>query len=967
MADGFPRLRRAWRLLVVALIVLALASLGAIYLPLGTLGLGSPRPVLSRVDVPYQPTPGFEQIDLTVGWRFRTDPAEEGLKLGWAAPDHDAADWGAIETIDCWENLGYPGYDGAAWYRRELVVPASWQGKPVYFWAHGVDDELDLYVNGERVAHYGDAATRMGVWDERLATRVDGHLRFGARNVIAARVVDWSGDGGICRQPTILSTSGEHLLSGHQYLARLAELSPGAVWPTWARGGDRAWTVAGISQGPAAAIVGHDGSASPNAGAFSITYWVYDPASGRLIAPESVPVEQRLQDGYQPTPITTWREDGLEGQSVALATDALPPGGRRAQALRTLGLRSNVPPEPTLLYRVALTNPGDSPRKLVVVAALRPYGPNGTLRWMESVEGSGDVVRVNGALALVAERPPAGYGATSLASTDLSALLRRGESPAAARYADPQGLATIGLEYPITLEPGQTEALTFALPMTSPTGVSEPARAARLRELRFDEEALRVRAEWQAKLQRVALNLPDRRYSDAFYASLGYLLANMRGSAITSGPFAHHAMWYRDAAYVLPALLKAGVPEVVPPVVERLEAGQMASGEFPAALELDGRPRFHERHEWDAQGQFAFAVAEAYRLTGDRALLEAAYPAMLRGVDFAVALSRSARTPDRLGTPLYGLLPPGDSAEDLGPREWHHYWDDFWAIGGLREAAGLARALGKSEDAARLEREAAELQAIVLQSIDRVRERDGIDYIPNGPEDTRSSSMARGTTPAVWPLKLFDRDDPLIVRSFQRYDELWVKPQGNAYIHNSGNLWVYGGLEIAHSHLYLWQAGRAAEMAQWVMDNQTLPGTYAWAEAVKPETKRFAGGDMPHSWAAAEYVLYLRDALVREDGDRLILADGVPAPWLQAGQRVEIHRAPTYFGPAGYVLVSHADQGYWDLTIDEGTRAPGGYLLRGPFPGEPKRVVVDGQEMPTSGDGALFLPPGAQTVQVHFR
>ncbi|MDP3064365.1 MAG: hypothetical protein Q8O40_14310, partial [Chloroflexota bacterium] len=467
--------------------------------------------------------------------------------------------------------------------------------------------------------------------------------------------------------------------------------------------------------------------------------------------------------------------------------------------------------------------------------------------------------------------------------------------------------------------------------------------------------------------QRVSLNLPDRRYSDAFYASLGYLLVNMRGPMVTSGPFAHNAMWYRDAAYIVPALLKANLPGVVPPILDTLAAGQMPSGEFPAALEVDGRPRFHERHEWDAQGQYLFAVAESFRLTSDRARLEAAYPGATRAARFIVELSQSTRTAENLDSPLYGILPPGDSAEDLGPREWHHYWDDFWAIGGLREAAYLAKVLGKADDEHYFEHEAEDLTRLVLRSIERVCRDAGVDYIPNGPEDVTSSSMARGTTPAVWPLRLFSPDDPSILRSFERYYQMWVKPRGNAYIHNSGNLWVYGGLELAHSYLLLGQAGRAADMVQWVIDNQTAPGTYAWAEAVKPETSRFSGGDMPHSWAAAEYVLYLRDALVREDGDRLVLADGVPAPWMQAGQQVEIHHAPTYFGEAGYTLVSHADQGYWELTIDEGTGAPGGFVLRGPFPNAPKRLVVDGQDVTPSGSSALALPAGARVVQVHFR
>ena len=988
MRNLIARPRISWRL-IIAIGLLCVAGLGVLVawaarpliFPSHAPGAA---PVLARVTDVSTPKLGFEQLDISTGWRFRTDSLDRGRAEGWEKAGLDDSAWDTIEAGACWEDFGYPSYDGVGWYRRALIVPDTWQGRSVHLWLDGVDDEFDVFVNDQFLAHHGDSATRKGAWSETIATRVDQHLNFGERNVIAIRVVDWAGDGGLCKLPVTLSTNGETLVSGTDYINRLAALSPDAILPGWARGQDRAWTVTGVPQGPAAAVVGTDGTVAPHASAFNLTWWVYDPATGKVIAPENVPVEQRLQDGYQPTPITIWREDGLEGESTALVSmTSMSSGGGLGQRLRRIiGLAAGNS-EPALLYRVRLTSAAEAPRRLVVVVALRPYGPNGPsgqTRWIGSVDGNGDTVRVNGQLALIARTTPAGFGAASLAGRDLSEYVRAGEFPVAGSLTDPQGLATIGLEYPVTVQAGQPLDLTFALPLAptaplappssalaSASALSDAIRAAAFRALDFDAEALRVRADWQSRLQRVSLNLPDIRYSHAFYASIGYLLANMRGDVITSGPFAHHAMWYRDAAYVLPALYKAGVAGVGPATVERLTKGMMPSGEFPAALEIDGRPRWNERHEWDAQGQYIYIVAESYRMSGDRARLDAAYPTVVRAADFIVELSARSRTSANEGTPLYGLLPPGDSAEDLGPRDQHHYWDDFWAIGGLREAADIARTLGRGDDAIRFDREAATLQTLVLQSIERVQEQHGIDFVPNGPEDTFSSAMARGTSPAVWPLKLFPPDDPLMRRSFEVYDERWVKPQSNGYMHNSGNLWTYGGLEIAHSWMFLGEAGRAAAMTQWVIDNPTAPGTWAWAEAVKPESKRFSGGDMPHSWAAAEYILYLRDALVREDGDRLILADAVPAPWLQDGQRVEIHNAPTYFGTAGYSLVSHASAGYWELTIDEGTKAPGGYVLRGPFPNAPTRLVIDGREVAPSAENRLELPAGARVVRVYFQ
>lgn len=46
--------------------------------------------------------------------------------------------------------------------------------------------------------------------------------------------------------------------------------------------------------------------------------------------------------------------------------------------------------------------------------------------------------------------------------------------------------------------------------------------------------------------------------------------------------------------------------------------------------------------------------------------------------------------------------------------------------------------------------------------------------------------------------------------------------------------------------------------------------------------------------------MYLRAMLVREEGDVLWLAGGVPRRWLAPGKKIELQNAPTYFGPVSY-------------------------------------------------------------------
>ena len=55
-------------------------------------------------------------------------------------------------------------------------------------------------------------------------------------------------------------------------------------------------------------------------------------------------------------------------------------------------------------------------------------------------------------------------------------------------------------------------------------------------------------------------------------------------------------------------------------------------------------------------------------------------------------------------------------------------------------------------------------------------------------------------------------------------------------------------------------------------------------------------GDGQHVWAAAEWVLMIRNCFVREEGKRLILCSGIPYMWLEKNQTITFGPAPTSFG-----------------------------------------------------------------------
>ncbi|GAA4497911.1 sialate O-acetylesterase [Hymenobacter ginsengisoli] len=120
----------------------------------------------------------------------------------WAAPAFDAHAWPTMPVPGIWESApGLATYDGVVWFRKEIDLPASMAGQPLTLALGKIDDADSTYVNGVRVG-----ATN-GYQLARSYPVPAGLLRPG-RNVIAVRVVDTGGGGGITGEPGEVALRG---------------------------------------------------------------------------------------------------------------------------------------------------------------------------------------------------------------------------------------------------------------------------------------------------------------------------------------------------------------------------------------------------------------------------------------------------------------------------------------------------------------------------------------------------------------------------------------------------------------------------------------------------------------------------------------------------------------------------------------------------------------------------------------
>jgi len=121
----------------------------------------------------------WNQISLTL------DKHNDGLDRGWADAGFDDSGWGVMPLPSRWQEHGHPE-NGVFWFRRKVVIPASWRGRELEIRLGAIDKHDDTYVNGERVGGLSWEAGE-GSWCTPRIYRVPARLVAGDVISIAVR------------------------------------------------------------------------------------------------------------------------------------------------------------------------------------------------------------------------------------------------------------------------------------------------------------------------------------------------------------------------------------------------------------------------------------------------------------------------------------------------------------------------------------------------------------------------------------------------------------------------------------------------------------------------------------------------------------------------------------------------------------------------------------------------------------
>lgn len=132
-------------------------------------------------------------------WRFH-----KGDDTAWKNPALSEKNWEKVHLPASWEeHSNYQTDHVFGWYRKNVIVPKSWEGRDLVLTLGKIDDADECFWNGRKIGRSGNFPPRFETaWNQPRRYLVPRNVvRFGEKNQIAVRVFDASGGGGILEGP----------------------------------------------------------------------------------------------------------------------------------------------------------------------------------------------------------------------------------------------------------------------------------------------------------------------------------------------------------------------------------------------------------------------------------------------------------------------------------------------------------------------------------------------------------------------------------------------------------------------------------------------------------------------------------------------------------------------------------------------------------------------------------------------
>jgi len=899
-----------------------------------------------------------------VAWEFPRDWTEvvadkRNIEFAWGpSPNHVLTKIGAIEVTV----TAASGGKGSVWLDRitfdDLPIDAStplvtasssaegqtpdraMDGRADTAWRSASGGAQWLNLDLRNVREFGGLVIQWSAAprDYDVATSLDGNEWTVIRSVkngnggrdylqtpnAAARYLRVNMDGGDGYAIDEISIEpprfGDRIINVYQ---RMAHDSLRGRYPRGLIGELAYWTIFGVDRDTGAKpLLSEDGAIETPAG-FTLEPFVR--IDGRLMTWADVSTTQSLEQNSLPLPSTTWHHPKftLEIAPFGAGTAEAPIGYARYR------LRNTSAHSERAQFYVAI-------RPLRVTPPWFELNINELTAPIRSITWTGTELAVDD-MRVVPLTKPTSVAASTFDSGDASdrvwevgsgeweikpgsfsiRLSPTSYSPLPTPHVeDPQRHASALMLWDLTLAPGEEKIIDVATPLHAHDAQPIPRDVAHQRATAI--------AYWRKIVDHVGIDIPAARdLVDTARANVAYNLLGRDGPAIRGGARNYRRSWIRDGSLASTMLLRFGLGDEVRDYIRWFAPYQFADGKIPCCVDSRGADPVNEH---DSHGEFIYLVAEHARLTGDLSLAREVWPHVEKAAGYIDALRHQTYGEFK------GLLPPSISHEGYSAKPMHSYWDDFFALRGLKDAAWLAEQLGNRDAAMRFAKSRDEFARDFHASILRAIETHHIDYIPGAADlgDFDPTSTTIGIEPGG---DLANLPHDAVIHEFERaWNESLARMEGR-------RTWKdYTPYELRQvgTFVHLGWRDRAQRLLNFFLDDRRPAGWKQWAEVAAQDYRSPTYlGDIPHLWVGSDFARSFIDMLAyeRESDDALVLGAGIPASWLDDGVRVRGLR--TIYGPLNF---SARRDGKRIVVHIGGIRVPrGGIVVQ--LPGVGERVV----------------------------
>jgi hypothetical protein len=708
----------------------------------------------------------------------------------------------------------------------------------------------------------------------------------------------------------------------NEFFKYIAKDAPYGYFPKYFWDKQIYWTVIGIPDDAKESLISEDGVIEPEKLSFTVEPFLF--VDGKLFNYTNVKISQFLEDDYLPIPSVIWENERFNFEIKAFVT-----GEKRKSCL---------------MVRYKVKNTGDAPLKGKLFLAIRPFqvlppwqnlNITGGATKINKLRWDGKSVIVNDHKKIIPIVKPNDIGFAEFNQGDITRYLSKGVLPPNKNANCEFGYASGGIEYNMSIPVGDEKSFCLIIPLYDT--YSEL--------IDFEEELEKIKNYWRNLLDRVRIEIPDRKIVNSIKSNLAYILINADDPALQPGSRNYERSWIRDGALISNSLLYFGFYDNVKNYIEWYAKHQYENGKIPCVVDSRGPDPVPEH---DSNGEFIYTLFNYFKFTGDTTFLMENFDKVIKAVDYLAHLISQRKT-DEFKTqeklPYYGLLTESISHEGYSSKPMHSYWDNFWALRGLKDAANIAKILGQEKYVDYFNQLKKEFEKNLYNSLSLTVKEKKIDYIPGcvelGDFDPTSTAIAIYPTFAFEDVNNFNAETLLFYlhNTFKKYYEFFKQRKT---LNDWKNYTPYE-IRLCGAFIHLGEKEIAYELLDFFFEHQRPYNWNMWAEVVW-NSKDSPGtiGDMPHSWVGAEFINSIRQIFIYEKDSLAVIGAGIKEEWLSKG-KLSVENLETYFGKIN--LYFEINDKILSVKINSNEPKFFRFCLANPFKLKPAKVLVNGVEI----------------------